>query len=62
MFGSDMNKEYWLLHRRLGFSLRQLFQISLDSVETSFIPDKEKNRMREEFLGEWEKVCGSWGG
>jgi len=62
MFGSDMNKEYWLLHRRLGFSLRQLFQISLDSVETSFIPDKEKERMRKEFLGEWEKVCDSWGG
>jgi len=62
MFGSDMNKEYWLLHRRLGFSLRQLFQISLDSVETSFIPDKEKKRMRKEFLGEWEKICDSWGG
>ena len=56
MFGTDMNNEYLQLHRNLGFTLDELFQISLDSVETSFLEAEAKEFMRSRFLDEYERI------
>ena len=58
MFGTDMNNEYVQLHRQLGFTVPELFQISLNAVDSAFIPDGEKARLREEFHGEIDRLTG----
>jgi adenosine deaminase len=49
MFGTDMNNEYLQLHRNMGFTLGELLRVSMDSIETSFLPLEEKARLREDF-------------
>ncbi len=56
MFNTDMNNEYLQLHRELGFTVDELMRISLDSVETSFLPEKRKNELRETFLREYREL------
>ncbi|MDP2900854.1 MAG: adenosine deaminase [Candidatus Bathyarchaeota archaeon] len=53
MFNTEMNNEYLQLHRELGFSVDELMRISLDSIETSFLPAKKKEELREKFLVEY---------
>jgi adenosine deaminase len=56
MFNTDMNNEYLQLHNELGFSVDELMRISLDSIETSFLPTKKKGELREEFLKEYREL------
>ena len=56
MFGTDMNNEYFQLHRQLGFTVPELFQISLNAVDSAFMPDGEKARLREEFHEEIDRL------
>jgi adenosine deaminase len=56
MFNTDMNNEYLQLHSELGFSVDELMRISLDSIETSFLPTKKKGELREEFLKEYREL------
>jgi adenosine deaminase len=56
MFGTDMNNEYLQLHRKLGFTVDELFQISLNSVETSFLEPEAKASMLRRFTAEYEKI------
>lgn len=56
MFGTDMNNEYLQLYKEQNFKLVELFRISLDSVETSFLPEKRKEEFRREFLREYERL------
>ncbi len=57
MFNTDMNNEYLQLHRELGFTVDELMRISLDSIETSFLPMKKKEELREEFLKEYRELA-----
>ncbi len=50
MFGTDMNNEYIQLHDELGFTVEELFQLSLNAVESSFLPEEMKEKMRERFV------------
>lgn len=50
MFGTDMNNEYLQLHRNMGFTVEELFRVSMDSIETSFLQEEEKMRLRKEFM------------
>jgi adenosine deaminase len=50
MFGTDMNNEYLQLHNQLGFSVPELFKLSLNAVDSSFLPEESKSKMRESFL------------
>jgi adenosine deaminase len=50
MFGTDMNNEYLQLQHQLGFSLSELFKLSLDAVNSSFLPEESKSKMRESFI------------
>ena len=56
MFGTDMNNEYLQLHRKLGFTVEELFQISLNSIETSFQESEAKASMIRSFKAEYEKL------
>ncbi len=56
MFGTDMNNEYLQLYKEQNFKLVELFRISLDSVETSFLPEKRKEEFRREFWREYERL------
>lgn len=38
MFGTDMNNEYLQLHEHLGFTVPELFQLSLNAVGSAFLP------------------------
>jgi len=58
MFNTDMNREYLRLHRHLGFTVEELFRLSLNAVESSFLPEGEKEELRESFLGEYRRLMG----
>ena len=51
-----MNNEYIQIHQHLGFSIAELFQISLNGVETAFIDDKKKSALRESFSQEYQRI------
>jgi adenosine deaminase len=53
MFGTDMNNEYIQLHQQLGFSVPELFQLSLNAVDSAFLPENEKATLREKFVDEY---------
>jgi adenosine deaminase len=56
MFGTDMNNEYLQLHRRLNFTVPELFKISQNAINSSFLPEKRKTRMRESFMKEYQRL------
>ncbi|GAF96201.1 unnamed protein product, partial [marine sediment metagenome] len=58
MFGTDMNNEYVQLHEQLGFTVPELFQISLNAVDSAFLPDEEKMKFREKFHEEIDRLTG----
>jgi len=56
MFGTDMNHEYLQLQRELGFTVEDLFNISLNAVASSFLSETQKRRMIEQFQKEYLKI------
>jgi aminodeoxyfutalosine deaminase len=56
MFGTDMNREYLELHRQLGFSLSELFKLSLDAVNSSFLPEEKRSKMQEAFIKTYNRL------
>jgi len=56
MFGTDMNTEYLQLHRQLGFSLSELFNLSLNAANSSFLPEESKSKMRESFSKNYDRM------
>ena len=56
MFGTSMNNEYIQLHNNLNFTIEELFRISLDSIETSFLPEEKKISLKDEFLREFHQI------
>jgi adenosine deaminase len=53
MFGTNMNNEYVLLNQELGFTPQELFKISLNAIESSFLPEREKERLMKSFKKEY---------
>lgn len=56
MFGTDMNNEYLTLHEVHGFTVGELFDISLNSVRTSFLPEEQKKAQLNEFNRRYEVI------
>jgi adenosine deaminase len=54
MFNTDMNNEYLQLHDRLNFTIPELFKLSLNAVDSSFLPEKHRINMRESFIKEYQ--------
>ncbi len=57
MFNTDMNSEYLQLHQKLNFTVPELFQLSLNAVDSSFLPEEKKTEMREAFTKEYQRLC-----
>ncbi len=58
-FNTDMNNEYQQLHNNLGFSIENLYQISRDSLESSFLELETKTKLLRAFEVEYEKIIQS---
>jgi len=56
MFGTDMNNEYMTLHEAHGFTIAELFDISLNSIRTSFLHEEKKRIQLAEFWDRYEKI------
>lgn len=56
MFNTDMNKEYLQLHRQLNFTVPELFKLSLNAVDSSFLPEEQKAKLRRSFMEEYEHL------
>ena len=56
MFGTDMNNEYLQLHRELKFTIPELLGLSLNAVDSAFIPEKERERLRGTFVEEYRRL------
>jgi adenosine deaminase len=56
MFDTNMNKEYRTLYEELGFTLQELFRLSLNGLDSSFLPEERKMRLREAFIREFEAL------
>lgn len=56
MFDTDMNNEYLQLHKVLGFTVPELFRLSLNAVNSSFLPQKQKDRTQDAFAKEYQRI------
>ena len=56
IFATDMNNEYLQLHRQLGFSLEELFRLSLNGVNSSFLPKESKSKMLKSFTKTYDRM------
>ncbi|MBX7219304.1 MAG: adenosine deaminase [Blastocatellia bacterium] len=52
LFGSSLLDEYRHAAEDFGFSREELFQLALNGIRYSFLPETEKNRFLEEFKNE----------
>jgi adenosine deaminase len=58
-FQTDLNNEYMQLYQKLGFSLSDLFQLSTNAVNMSFLSEKKKAKMRNSFAMEARQILDS---
>lgn len=60
MFNTDMNNEYLQLHRKLDFSVSELFQLTINALNSSFIPEAAKTEMRKSFTKEYRRLTETY--
>jgi adenosine deaminase len=56
MFNTDMNNEYLQLHRRLYFTIPELFKLTLNAIDSSFLPEKRKIKIHESCMTEFQHL------
>lgn len=56
MFGTSITNEYHVLARDLGMSREELFQLSLNGIEASFLSTAEKETMKAQFTEEFHAI------
>lgn len=56
MFSTDMNNEYLQLHQKLGLSVYELFKLSLNAVDSIFISEEKRIKMRTAFIREYKRL------
>jgi adenosine deaminase len=57
LFHTDLNNEYIQIHRHQGFSVEELFQISMNGIDTAFIDESKKEDLRYEFRRKYEQIA-----
>ncbi|MHB9030979.1 MAG: adenosine deaminase family protein, partial [Candidatus Latescibacterota bacterium] len=60
MFNTSLAEEYRLLVESCGFSRKEICEIILLGIESSWLPEEKKQAMRKEFEGEtsWKSIMG----
>jgi len=56
MFNTDMNNEYLQLHQQLNFTVSELFELTLNALDSSFLPETQKLQMHESFMKEYRRL------
>jgi len=56
LFHTDMNNEYITLHKELGFSVKELYQISMNGLKTAFIDEDKRDRLRHQLSKEYHEL------
>lgn len=56
LFHTDLNNEFIQIHKHLGFSLAELFQLSLNGIKSAFIDESVKKSMKETFSREYNII------
>ena len=56
LFHTDLNNEYFQIHKHLGFTLTELFQLSLNGIETAFVDEAKKTALRDSFSTEYSQI------
>jgi adenosine deaminase len=52
-----MNNEYIQIHEQLNFSLKELYQVSLNGIETAFIDEGMKIELSKQFAKEYNEIA-----
>jgi adenosine deaminase len=60
MFNTDMNNEHLQLHRQLNFTVGELFKLTLNALESSFLPRTRKAEMEESFMKEYQALISTF--
>ena len=56
LFHTNMNNEYIQIHEYLNFTLEELFQISLNGLETAFISETDARKLKKRFQQEYKEI------
>jgi aminodeoxyfutalosine deaminase len=56
MFNTDLNNEYQVLVKEYNFSQPELEQISLNAIQASFLSQREKQELEQEFRGTFRNL------
>ena len=56
MFSTSLTGEYLALHTRLGFTVDEVEQLTLNAVRVSYLPLDDRTRMEEEFVAEFARL------
>jgi adenosine deaminase len=56
LFHTDLNNEFIQIHNHLGFSMQELFQLSMNGIETAFIDEGKKTELRDSFSKEYSRI------
>lgn len=56
MFNTTLTQEYMMLAQRLNFTVEDLRQLTLNGVDASFLSQREKEVMKDQFVGEWRQL------
>ena len=56
LFGSDLTQEYLKAMQHSGFTLTDLQQTILHSLDAAFLPPEKKHLLHEQITQEWQQV------
>jgi len=56
MFNTDMNNEYLQLYQQLNFTVSELFKLTLNALDSSFLPETQKVQMHKSFKEEYRQL------
>lgn len=56
LFHTDLNNEYIQIHEHLGFSIPELFHLSMNGIRTAFIDEVSKTDLIESFTTEYRQI------
>jgi len=60
MFNTSITNEYLVLIKKFGFSLKEIKQINLNSIEASFLTVRKKDLIKKTFDKEWRKLISKY--
>ncbi len=56
MFNTTLTQEYMVLAQKLNFTLEDLRQMTMNGVVASFLSEKEKESIKDQFTREWQQL------